>query len=156
MLCAGMQESECTLRQEASRSQRTITLPQRPSRLDPASERDRTTNQGLLQQRATPSASAQAEASRYMMDTSSTPACLACIEVMSMHCCISKGREGVMPDPHCILTAVAGEGRANGPGRRGQPAAQPPKRPCLDWALGLSVAYDAELLEVCLLLSPTV
>ena len=30
---------------------------------------------------------------------------------------------------------------------------QPQKRPRTDWALGLSVAYDAELLEVRLLLS---
>ena len=30
---------------------------------------------------------------------------------------------------------------------------QPHKRPRTDWALGLSVAYDAELLEVRLLLS---
>lgn len=43
-----MQGEEASLRQNAARGPRTITLPQRPSRLDPSSDRGRTTNQGGL------------------------------------------------------------------------------------------------------------
>ena len=35
------------LRQTAARAQRTITMPQRPSRLDPSSERGRAANNGV-------------------------------------------------------------------------------------------------------------
>ena len=46
-----------------------------------------------------------------------------------------------------MLSALAGGAQTNGPGRAGQQLSQPPKRPRTDWGLGLSVAYDAELLE---------
>jgi len=39
-------QGDSTLRQNASQAQRTITMPQRPSRLDPSSDRGRITNQG--------------------------------------------------------------------------------------------------------------
>ena len=139
MLCAGMQDGESTLRQEASRNQRTITPPQRPSRLDPASERGRTTNQGVLQQTAA------------FLQLLLALSCLQCGPVIALLYRQRQSRATL--DLYCLLTALAGEGRANGPGRRGQPVSQPQKRPRTDWALGLSVAYDAELLEVRLLLS---
>ena len=77
--------------------------------------------------------------------------CLQCGPVIALLYRQRKARAA--PDLYCLLTALAGEGRANGPGRRGQLVTQPQKRPRTDWALGLSVAYDAELLEVRLLLS---
>ena len=42
---------------------------------------------------------------------------------------------------------VAGGGQTNGPGRADQQLSQPPKKPRTEWGLGLSMAYDAELLE---------
>ena len=42
---------------------------------------------------------------------------------------------------------LTGGGQTNGPGKPGHNSSQPPKKPRTDWALGLSVAYDAELLE---------
>ena len=47
ILC-DMQGEGTSLRQDAARGPRTITLPQRPSRLDPSSDHGRTTNQGGL------------------------------------------------------------------------------------------------------------
>ena len=47
ILC-DMQGEETSLRQDAARGPRSITLPQRPSRLDPSSDHGRTTNQGGL------------------------------------------------------------------------------------------------------------
>ena len=52
--------------------------------------------------------------------------------------------------PFMFLHALTGGSQANGPGRAGQQLSQPPKRPRTDWGLGLSVAYDAELLEASL------
>ena len=58
---------------------------------------------------------------------------------------------------HCFSEGLrprrvrAGGGQTNGPGVQlpARPTAQtPPKKPRTDWQLGLSLAYDAELLEV--------
>ena len=52
-----------------------------------------------------------------------------------------------------------GGGQTNGPGQQLplRPSVQPPpKNPRTDWQLGLSVAYDAELLEVRSLLATSV
>lgn len=42
---------------------------------------------------------------------------------------------------------LTGGGQTNGPGKPGHNSSHLPKKPRTDWALGLSVAYDAELLE---------
>jgi hypothetical protein len=42
---------------------------------------------------------------------------------------------------------LTGGGQTNGPGKPGHNSSHSPKKPRTDWALGLSVAYDAELLE---------
>ena len=47
MLMQNHPQGNGALRQTAERAQRTITMPQRPSRLDPSSERARAVNNGV-------------------------------------------------------------------------------------------------------------